>query len=328
MITQVFFESIAAIYNSFRSMFVISYLRIFILITSFAFTLLSCSKGTIDNSEKIEVAINVDWSESGLKSNSEGATCVFYPTTGGGPIKVLMGDRNYEKTSLPKGQYNVLVFNRTFGEFASITFLEEDKFETIKACLKEEYTRSANLLASPDELAVATYANWQLDGTTTEIRLTPRKITQQIEVKLIGVGLENVYSAMGRLTGMPEAVKLADGSISESVNMQLFNFNKTLTRAEGVVEYSLEATFNTFGFDEEVKRKLHFAAQLRDGKTVVEEELKVDNIVIDKETGEEVVYIELAIPNLPEVEPSISPGSSFDVVIDKWGDEENNQIPV
>lgn len=289
---------------------------------------LSCSKSEIDNREKIEVAIHIDWNESGLSLSSEGATCIFYPQTGGAPVKILMGDRHFEKTFLPKGQYNVLVFNRTFGEFGSITFSEEDGFETIKACLKQEYTRSMNLLASPDELAVATCTDWQLSETTATLQLTPKKLTRQIKIRLCGEGLENVYSAVGTLTGLPEAVKLADGSITESINMQLFNFNKTLTRSEGAVEYALEATFNTFGFDNEVTRKLRFQAQLRDGKTVIEQDFGIDNIEQDNESGEEIIYIELVSQGFPEVAPGINSGSSFDVAVDKWGDEVNNQIPV
>lgn len=305
-----------------------SYLRVFFFIILFGLGFASCAEDSMNDSEKMQITIKVDWSKSGLDSSSEGATCLFYPIDGGAPVKVLMGDRNYEETSLPKGQYNVLVFNRTFGEFTSITFQGENKFETIKACLKQEYTRSLNLLASPDELAVATYANWTLSEGITTIQLTPKKITRQINIKLNGEGMENVYSAIGRLSGMPEAVKLADGSISESVNMQLFNFNKTLTRSEGAVEYMLEATFNAFGFDEGVNRELRFQAQLRDGKTVFEQDFGVENVIVSDELGKNMIFIELTTPALPEVDPGISSGSSFDVAIDKWGDEVNNQIPV
>lgn len=306
-----------------------SYLRVFLLTLLVTPFIVSCSANRVSSDEKLEVAINVDWSESGLSSSSEGATCIFYPKAGGAPIKILMGDRNYEKTLLSKGQYDVLVFNRTFGEFGNITFLEEDKFETIKACLKQEYTRSMNLLASPDELAVATCRDWQLDeSSVVTLQLTPRKLTRQIRIRLCGEGLENVYSAVGSLTGMPEAVKLADGSITEAVNMQLFNFNKTLTRSEGTVEYTLEATFNAFGFDEELNRELRFQAQLRDGKTLIEQDFGINKVKIEQESGEEIIYIELVSRTLPMVNPGINSGSSFDVAVDKWGDEVNNHIPV
>ena len=97
----------------------------FILLSFLLF--ISCNRRELTYYEVVGVTLMADWSQAGLEGeDTYGATAVFYPQNGGVPQTVLMGNRTHAITRLPKGHYNVILFNRSFSDFGGIAFRGEN----------------------------------------------------------------------------------------------------------------------------------------------------------------------------------------------------------
>ena len=113
--------------------------------------------------------ISADWSRSGLNEREQdyGATTVFYPTDGSSPIMVLMGDRTYKTVHLKEGRYDVVLFNRSFGDFGNLGFRGEDAYRTLEAHATNVVTKDAPsteiiITDSPDDAYIVSKARLDL----------------------------------------------------------------------------------------------------------------------------------------------------------------------
>lgn len=296
----------------------------------------SCERRELTYSDTAEITITADWSKAGLGEREEhyGATAIFYPVDGRAPITVLMGDRTRKTIRLKKGCYNVILFNRSFDDFGSIAFRGENAHHTLEAYAKNAQTKetdSGKVSAdSPDGLAADCVEGFEVtsDQNPCQLCFTPQKLTKEITATIHIKGMNNIRTATCTLSGVSESVFLASGKPSERMMTQLFELRNPVYLPDSKTEGTLSATFSVFGFDENITHDVLFKAQLVDGKTEFEEELK-DMKVNVSEDIEGIVHITIEVvcgENIPTVRPEGSSGMDADV--EGWGESENEDIDI
>lgn len=311
----------------------------------------SCDRRELTYSDEAEITLTADWSKAGLSEQEGryGATAIFYPTDGGTPLTVLMGDRSRKTVRLKEGRYNVVVFNRSFDDFSGIAFRGTDAHHTLEAYAKNAQTQEADngkvATDSPDELAAdcveafevtsGMLGNYEPSATrgTEEpspcrLCFTPRKLTKEITATIHIKGLNNIRTATCTLGGVPESVFLVSGKSSERTMTQRFELDNPVYLPGSQTEGTMSTTFSVFGFDENILHEVRFEAQLVDGKTEFREELE-DMKVNVSEDIDGVVSITIDVTcgeTVPTVKPEGSSGMDADV--DGWDEKENEDIDI
>lgn len=301
-----------------------------------------------------EINICVDWSKSGLSNNEQkyGATTLFYRIDGSSPIVVLMGDRNRKTVRLKKGEYNVVIFNRSFDDFGNISFRGETDYHTLEAYIHNTQSKwmttsreiSTTIL---DELAVDRMAGFEVttdmlgNYTSDESKrnsahldnpyhlyFTPKRQTMDISIIIHIKGLNNIRTAIGTLSGVSESVFLASGKPSEMIVKQKFALGNPTYLPDSKIEGTLNATFSVLAFDENIRHDVLFKALLADGKTVFQEVFKEIKVNKTEEcNGATHITIELVCKQtIPDVEPEGDGG--FDADVEDWENEENSDIEI
>lgn len=312
----------------------------------------SCDRRELTYSDEAEITLAADWSKAGLSEQEGryGATAIFYPTDGGTPLTVLMGDRSRKTVRLKEGRYNIILFNRSFDDFGNIAFRGTEAHHTLEAYARNVQTYKQTdggkvATDSPDELAadcvegfevtsdmLGNYGGSPTRSTDTpsacQLRFTPRKLTTEITAAIHIKGMNNIRSASCTLGGVSESVFLATGKASERTMAQQFGLDKKDYLPGSQTEGTMSATFSVFGFDESIPHEVHFKAQLVDGKTEFVEEL--DDIKVNvSEDSEGTVRITIDVmcdETVPTVRPEGSSG--MDAEVDGWDEEENKDIDI
>lgn len=312
----------------------------------------SCDRRELTYSDEAEITLAADWSKAELSEQEGryGATAIFYPTDGGTPLTVLMGDRSRKTVRLKEGRYNIILFNRSFDDFGNIAFRGTEAHHTLEA-----YTRNVQTYKqtdggkvatdSPDELAADCVEGFEVTSdmlgnygaaptrstenpSPCQLCFTPRKLTREITAAIHIKGMNNIRSASCTLGGVSESVFLATGRASERTMTQQFGLDKKDYLPGSQTEGTMSATFSVFGFDESIPHEVHFKAQLVDGKTEFVEEL--DDIKVNvSEDSEGTVRITIDVmcdETVPTVRPEGSSGMDADV--DGWDEEENKDIDI
>ncbi|MCD8182866.1 MAG: DUF5119 domain-containing protein [Bacteroides sp.] len=310
----------------------------------------SCERRELTYSDEAEVTLTADWSKAGLseREGRYGATAVFYPMDGSAPITVLMGDRSRKTLRLKEGRYNVVLFNRSFDDFSKIAFRGTNAHHTLEAYVKNTQTKEADsgkvAMDSPDELAADCVEGFEVTtdmlGNYTpatrstenqalcQLCFTPRKLTKEITATIHIKGINNIRTVTCTLGGVSESVFLASGKPSERTMTQQFELGSPVYQPGSQTEGTLSATFSVFGFDESIPHDAIFKAQLVDGKTEFEEELKNMKVNVS-EDGEGAVSITIEVAcyeTVPTVNPESSSGMDADV--DDWDEKDNEDIDV
>lgn len=323
----------------------------------------SCDRRELTYYEVSEISIYVDWSLSGLDANESkyGATAMFYPQDGSEPKLFLMGDRASATVRLPEGIYNVILFNRSYGDFGNIAFRGIEHYETLEAYARKVETRmdestrteTRTIIGSPEALAVATLEGFTVTedmlgnyGQTTNgrsahsteeevpeasfiLRLTPKKLTREVVATLHISGLNNIRSAKCRLDGVSESVFLASGNYSGTTVTQEFVPATPEFTPGSPFDGTLTGIFEVFGSGLTDTHNLHLEANLVDGTTTFTGDY--DNVeVSEKEDGNGAItiHVEVITDKIPDVKPDGGSGSGFDVDVDGWGDDVNTDIPL
>lgn len=301
----------------------------------------SCERRELTYFVAAQITISADWSRAGLNNQEEnyGATAVFYPVCGGKPITVLMGDRKGTTVRLAEGLYDVILFNRSFDDFGSITFRGENSYRTLEAYGTTE--------ESPEDLAADRMERFEVtsgmlgnyaptpksrslvaEDDSCHLFFTPAKLTQNITALIRIKGMNNIRTATCTLSGVSESVFLASSLPSEKTLPQEFTLRNPIYQPGSLTEGSMSANFNVFGFDKAIQHDLHLEALLVDGKTRFEETF--DNVKIsrtDEIDGTFNIIIDLSctktVPNV-----KVEGGSGVDADVDNWGDEEDNDINI
>lgn len=325
----------------------------------FCLCLSGCDRRELTYYMEAEFEIRVDWSRAGLDAEeaTNGATAVFYPRDGGTPKVVLMGDRTYEKVRLPKGRYDVLVFNRSFSDFGGLSFRGEC-YEELEVYARHVETRTDPatrittrvIVSSPEKLAADVVEDFEVteemlgnysptaargrsapaSGVDSRYALSfvPRCLTREVKVEVNVIGLNNIRSAAGTLEGVAESVNLSTGKVSGETVFQQFTLDDIAFTDGSPFNGTLTGRFNTFGLETEIPRKLALRALLVDGKTTVDEVFDITAHELEDEGGTLVLYIEVTAPPIPDVKPEDGSDSGFDIDVDDWGDEEESELPL
>lgn len=309
-----------------------------------------CERRDITYYLEAEVEIHVDWSQAELndKEANYGATVVFYPEDGGTPRIMLMGNRNYEKVRLPQGRYNVIIFNRSFDDFANVNFRGKEHYETLEAYASKTGTRIEEITDSPEALAsdciegfevteemlgnystVMTNRSATAEGTDQACSLCfkPLKLIKEMKFTLHVKGLNNVRSACATIDGVSASVFLASRQASRQTVTQRFDLGNKTFYSGSPFDGTMDATFNSFNFNADDFHTVRIEADLVDGKTTYEESF--DEVAVDKEVNEDgKIYFSIKIETspIPDVKPEGGSDSGFDVDVGNWGDEINSDI--
>ncbi len=308
----------------------------------------SCDRRELTYYMESEIEIHADWSQSGLTDEDlgYGATAIFYPEDGGEPKVVLMGNREYAKVRLPEGRYNVVLFNRSFDDFACIGFRGHGGYHTLEAYASRIESRVDELTDSPETLSADRMEGFEVtedmlgnysdvmrrgvpatDGCT--LRFTPRKLIEELRVTVHIKGLHNVRSAVATIDGVASSVFLATGQASQQTVTQRFELEKPQYYPGSPFNGTMEATFNSFAFNTDRPHSVSIQAELVDGESTYGEEFSGLDIVEDTdEDGTLVLTLELETDQVPDVEPDDGGGSGFNPDVEDWGEEQDGEIKV
>lgn len=176
----------------------------------------SCDRRELTYSDEAEITLAADWSKAGLSEQEGryGATAIFYPTDGGTPLTVLMGDRSRKTVRLKEGRYNIILFNRSFDDFGNIAFRGTEAHHTLEAYARNVQTYKQTdggkvATDSPDELAADCVEGFEVTsdmlgnygGSPTRstdnpsacrLCFTPRKLTTEITATIHIKGMNNI----------------------------------------------------------------------------------------------------------------------------------------
>ena len=306
----------------------------------------SCERREITYYMESEIEVHADWSLSELDEGeaAHGATAVFYPQNGGQPKTVLMGNREYTKVRLPQGKYDVVIFNRSFEDFACIAFRGTEHHHTLEAYASRIETRADEITDSPEGLAADFIGDFEVaedmlgnysevkknrtagtDGYT--LRFTPAKLVEEMKVTVHIKGLNNVRSAVATIDGIAASVFLATGESSRQTVTQRFALGNPQYYPGSPFDGTMTTTFNSFAFNAHELHDVHIEAELVDGKTVFEQDIK--GVAIRQDTddaGKMILTLEVETTKVPDVKPDEGSDSGFDADVEDWGDEQEGEI--
>ena len=243
----------------------------FILLSFLLF--ISCNRRELTYYEVVGVTLMADWSQAGLEGeDTYGATAVFYPQNGGVPQTVLMGNRTHAITRLPKGHYNVILFNRSFSDFGGIAFRGENAFHTFEAYAKQIENRSASEVSvtSPEKLATCVIEGFEVtDNIECSLHFTPTELTSTVKVQISIDGLNNIKDATCRLGGIHASILLHNGQCGEKMITQEFSIGNPTFHEGSFTDGTLTGEICVFGFDEETDHSMSLSANISEKAALI-----------------------------------------------------------
>lgn len=311
----------------------------------------ACERRELTYYMESEITVTADWSMAGLEEEREyGATLIAYPKDGGAPKVVLMGNRTGITFRLPRGKYDMILFNRSFDDFSSLAFRGKENLETLEAYAKKVETRPETqiIISAPERLATAVIRNFEVTdemlgnytpaSTRTSIcpegachiQFIPVPITQKTQVELRIKGLDNLKKATCTMTGIPLSVFLYNGSAGKELGAQDFTTGNPIFDEGSQTNGKLTGELNLFGLSKEEDPQVILKALLVDGKTTVEQQIGDVEVRQNEDgNGSITVYVEAEAPeSLPDVKPEEDVNSGFDADVDEWGNETVTEIPI
>lgn len=321
-------------------------MRIKILLLLVVLAAGACQRREITYYMEAEIEMRIDWSNAELdeKEADYGATAVFYPQDGNAPKTVLMGNREYGKVRLPRGKYNVVVFNRSFDDFACVAFRGTDSHHTIEAYASRVETRVEEITDTPEKLAADYIEGFEVTedmlGNYSEVMrnrnvpedectlcMQPRKLVEEMKVTVHIKGMNNVRNAVATIDGVAASVFLATGKKSEMNVTQRFELGNPSYYEGSPFDGTMTATFNAFDFNAEQKHHVRIQALLVDGKSTFEQDFSDMDILQETgDNGKMVLVLEVGTEKVPDVKPEEGGGSGFDAEVEGWGEEQKGEI--
>lgn len=317
-----------------------------------------CSRRELTNQAKpwAEVYIEVDWSSFGTLPS--GMTLMFYEQSAQEPLIQLTHNTTHEVVKLPEGSYDILLINRSIGEFSTLLFKGMNRFETIEIEAKsatslwyEPTTTTEVVCTEPERLGVATYKKLEITKKMVQesmagrergersysksIRLIPKSITPLTTVIVHVDGIQNAQSVRGALRRFARGYLPSEGRASTKECSYLLDkgWTKKVTSGDNT-KGVIYKTFYSFGptSEEEMKREeveLALSLLLIDNKTTMDYEFLVgDRVQRDREsaTVEIVVGVQMgdgSFPEdnpipLPDVTPETNLGGGIDAKVENW----------
>lgn len=309
--------------------FVINCTLLYLLAIGFS----GCNRRDISYDIESEITVDADWSQADLEEEHKyGATLIIYPQDNSKPRIELMGNRTRTTFRLPRGRYNIILFNRSFNDFSSVVFRGVDHFETVEAYARQVETRAGTrvITSSPEKLATAVIRDFNATSDACNLHFVPQPLTRKVKVKLNINGLNNVRQARCTIGHIPLSVFLADNRLGDTTGRQEFAVGNPVFDEGSLIEGTLDGTFNLFGFDSKTPHDMALNALLVDGETLVEQDLTEVSIKEkEEENGSLILYVEASTPEkLPDVKPEGGSDSGFDADVDEWGDSQVEELPI
>lgn len=302
------------------------------------------------------IRINVDWSGYG-KNVPTGMTVLCHCVESGKQAKHIDNNTDYITPRLSPGRHWATVFNLTESEFNYIGFRGLDAVETVEAYPRRQsppkwYTSRADgdvyIAGEPEWLAVDTIMTAPVgvprDNGQQDVRvigtLYPKNIIYTLHVTIHTENIGNLRSARGAISGMASGRRLAadrPNDNSQTVTHLIESNHWSRSRSQDDPDIGLvKADIRCFGLPGNHQGKpeentLEFQAMLGDGKTVLEYNIPVGNLIEERDApanrrGDNLdLYLELWLdPPLPPGEDS---DWGWDVWVDDWGEPEDVIIP-
>ncbi len=304
-------------------------------------TLVLYPEGTIDKATRDEI------NESGTTASS------------GGVVTHLTNTVSHADLNLPVNNYHVLVFNQSTTEFGSFQFRDMEGAESAVVVMQYHSrwysTRDGedNVAESPEWLGVGNADDAQvtqamLDAETDRVmygerqmpeipviaEVTPHNIIYTVNVR---INVENIYNyraARASITGMSEGYRLTrEQRLSTEVTHLIEQWSMKQDAAAPTKGY-IEGSFTCFGLpcDHAAtagENLLSLEVLLVDNKTIERFDFEVgDRFVVDQsDPNSMTLSVEITTPvRLSDVKPEEGSGFGFDVTVDDWGEEENQDI--
>ncbi len=278
------------------------------------------------------VEINVDWSELGYSPN--GVTAMFYPKNGEAPLTYISNTVHTAILNVEEGVYDLVVFNNSPEEFASVEFRGMDVYRTAELF----YTQKG---ANPEYVALAKVGDVVVGPEPLELNVKPENLFVDGDIRIEAKGVYNIRYMRAHLTGLAGSYMLsANVPKAGEENFKTQTETWKLMKQDG--EYAtgtLTSSFRTFGLPElgwkgdldakpgEVK--LHVSMLLVDNKTVLDFTFPVgDMIQVWSKDNRPVIYITLDSTEeyypivIPDVKPADGTSNGFGADVDDWGDDE------
>jgi len=276
----------------------------------------------------------------------------------GGVVTHLTNTVSHAVLSLPVNSYHVLVFNQSTSEFGSFSFRDMEDEESAVVVMRYRsrwYTSRAgedDVATDPEWLGVGNFDDARvtqamLDAETGRTLMdtpagdypviasvTPRNVIYTVNVRIYVNNIYNLRSARASMTGMAEGYRLTrERRLSTEVTHLIERWNMTQDAADPAKGH-IDASFTCFGLPyghtaAAGENLLTLEALLVDNKTVETFEFGVgDRFVLDESDPHRMTYsVVITDPvTLKDVEPSGGSDFGFDVSVDDWGDEINQDI--
>ena len=305
------------------------------------------------------VRIAADWTEFSEVETPTGMSVRVYGADGKVSRTVLTNDISHADVELPKGFYDVMVFNQSPSEFGTVRFENLDVFS--QAAVFAEPTKSAwykskapeQVLTTPEWIGTAfsrnlgvdmdmVYASPRIRSTkSTEYpesnvlcTLVPKNIIYRVTVIVNIRGIHNLKAARASLDGMASGYMLGEGRTSDIVCTHLLEEWNIFRDSADPTRGYVKAVITSFGLPaghmgEAGENHLKLSLLLVDNKTVLDYDFPVgDSFRRGTETTLELEIDKTVEGALPDVKPEGGSAGGFDVKVDDWGDEEIIDIPV
>lgn len=326
--------------------------------------LTGCERQPLDYnySPNCRVKVNIDWSKSGLSTH--GATAIFYPQDGSKAIIAIMSEPAGEMVKIPKGVYDVVVFNQTMDEFSNIGFRGVESYQTFEIFVKEAVKKGTNkaasdeiVIAHPDNFAVAKIENFEItkqmvDESRTKqqdfsINFVPKAVVSTMKISLFVNNVHLIKAAKGTITGMADSYSIAKGCNNASTSTHPFSLTTITLDGSGDLNGFISGEITTLGLSVQSTKAgevslntLNVSFLLVDNKTIIEKRYQIENrINTDEENasikvelgtgpapGEEETEEDKPI-DIPHVKPEEGEGGGMDAEVGDW-DKVEIIIPV
>ena len=269
-----------------------------------------------------DVVVNIDWSKAyAPKDEPQGVSVWFYPKDGGAPIKRQSNNVHEVKATIQHGIYDIVVFNMTPAEFASIGFRETEHLDQFQVyAVKEpqykwykvEEDKEEHVLHYPETFTLAVYRDFEVTDDmiekTQQLRLmsqaqrraahlrstivvTPKRVTMNATIDIRVKGIQNLLDARAAITNMAEGYEINKERWNATPATHLItDFTKTGSTGEGMITMK----YTTWGLQGDVNNPaytptnydywtghLKLEVMLIDGKTVMPFEFELDHTIIE-----------------------------------------------
>ncbi|MBR5298110.1 MAG: DUF5119 domain-containing protein [Parabacteroides sp.] len=315
----------------------------------------------LNHYHRARIHFEVDWSRFGERPN--GMTLLFYPQDGSTPIRYVTHDVDGLFVDLLPGKYDVLVFNQSVDEFASMSFRGMNRFMTAEAHaieLVSKWYRSKTegelVICDPERLGVDILTDYEVTAEMVSecekspdviytSTLTPENKIYTTIVKIKMSGVQNARSVRASLDGMAAGRMLGLDRPNTEIGTHLLEGwslkMDSLDNTKGCLTY----TFMSFGLPyghtgKKEANELNLSVLLKDNKTVVDFTYQVGHLFKQTAPFRLVLAIEVSedpeepeipdMPNEPELpdipeDPSGST-SGFEAVVEGWGEEIEHEV--